>query len=59
MTQDTKFYQKIRTFRVVGFIWVIKRANWVGLNNDLSRVDWHYLLDNSEPDIAWNTFKNK
>ena len=22
MTQDTKFYQKIRTFRVVGFIWV-------------------------------------
>ena len=29
------------------------------MNNDLSRVDWHYLLDYLEPDIAWNTFKNK
>ena len=40
-------------------IFNFKRANWVGLNNDLSRVDWHHLLDNSEPDIAWNTFRNK
>ena len=40
-------------------IFNFKRSNWVGLNNDLSRVDWHYLLDNSEPDIAWNTFRNK
>ena len=40
-------------------IFNFKRANWAALNRDLSRVDWHHLLDNSEPDIAWNTFKNK
>ena len=36
-----------------------KKADWKSLNNDLSRVDWHFILDNSEPDIGLDIFKNK
>ena len=40
-------------------IYNFKKADWKSLNIDLSRVDWHFILDNSEPDIGWDIFKNK
>ena len=40
-------------------IYNFKKADWKSLNIDLSRVDWHFILNNSEPDIGWDIFKNK
>lgn len=40
-------------------IYNFKRANWTNLNNDLSRVDWQYLLDSTDVDTGWITFKDK
>ena len=36
-----------------------KKANWDSLNRDLSRIDWEYLLGQSDIHNAWNIFKNK
>ena len=40
-------------------IYNYKKANWNALNNDLSRIDWEFLLRNTEVHIAWQIFKNK
>ena len=40
-------------------IYNYKKANWKGLNRDLNRVDWHFILNNEEPDTGWNIFKTK
>ena len=36
-----------------------KKADWSNLNRELSRVDWHFLLDSVEPNIGWGIFKKK
>ena len=36
-----------------------KKANWDSLNRDLSRIDWEYLLGQSDIHNAWDIFKNK
>ena len=40
-------------------IFNFKKANWKTLNNDLKRVDWHYLLSSEEAHTGWELFKNK
>ena len=40
-------------------IYNYKKANWTNLNRDLNRVDWHFILDTTEPDFGWNIFKKK
>ena len=45
--------QTIRT------IYNYKKANWKALNNDLSRVDWEYILGNADVHNAWQIFKSK
>ena len=29
------------------------------IGRELSRVDWHFLLDRVEPDLGWGIFKKK
>ena len=60
----TNYINFIRTFikRQIArkrCIYNFKKAERKSLNIDLSRVDWHFILDNSEPDIGWDIFKNK
>ena len=40
-------------------IFNFKKAIWKTLNNDLKRVDWHYLLSSEEAHTGWEIFKNK
>ena len=40
-------------------IYNFKKANWPQLNNEISRVDWHHLIGNSEVETGWKIFKNK
>ena len=36
-----------------------KKANWVALNSDLSRIDWEYILSYTDVHNAWQIFKDK
>ena len=39
-------------------IYNFKRANWDALNRDLCGVNWNAILDCTEPELAWNSFKS-
>ena len=40
-------------------IFNFKKADWIGLNDDLSNVDWRNLFRNNDIYNAWNVFKSK
>ena len=40
-------------------IYNYKKANWVALNCDLSRIDWEYILSYTDVHNAWQIFKDK
>ena len=39
-------------------IFNFKKANWDQLNADLWGVPWNSLIDRTEPEIAWRSFKS-
>ena len=36
-----------------------KRADWVGMNDEIRNTDWSHILDNHSTIVAWNAFKSK
>ena len=39
-------------------IYNFKKANWLGLNQDLEKIPWDRVLGNREPEYAWQNFKS-
>ena len=39
-------------------IYNFKRANWDQLNDNLRGVPWNLLIDRTEPELAWRSFKS-
>ena len=57
-----KFELKVKTNRIKApkrQIYNFKKANWVGLNEDLSKVNWHTLINsNDDIELSWQKFKS-
>ena len=47
-------HKKVPKRKILNF----KKANWDGLNHDLSHIQWNAFVDCTEPEIAWTNFKN-
>ena len=47
-------HKKVPKRKILNF----KKANWDGLNHDLSHIQWNAYIDCTEPEIAWTNFKN-
>ena len=39
-------------------IYNYNKANWKDLNYDLKKIDWHSLIESTDPHIAWPIFKS-